>query len=82
MFSINPKVVYRDFKGSNTSTEKLPTKESIETFWKGPWQKKTTFTHNAKWLQQLESTYCSHVTPKNYDINLQLVNWRISKIQR
>ena len=56
-------------------------KESIETFWKGIWQKKTTFNHNAKWLQQLESTYCSHVTPKNYDINLQLVNQILSKIQ-
>ena len=34
-FSTNPKVVYRDFKVKNIATEKLPTKESIETFWKG-----------------------------------------------
>ena len=80
-FSVNPKAVYRDFKGNNISTEKLPTKESIETYWKGIWQNKTTFNHNAKWIQQLESTYCSHVTPKTYDINLQLVNQIISKIQ-
>ena len=80
-FSVNPKAVYRDFKGNNISTEKLPTKESIETYWKGTWQKKTIFNHNAKWLEQLESTYCSHVAPKDYDINLQLVNQIISKIQ-
>ena len=63
-FSVNPKAFYRDFKGNNISTEKLPTKESIETYWKGIWQNKTTFNHNTKWLQQLESTHCSHVTPK------------------
>ena len=34
-FSVNPKAVYRDFKGNNISTEKLPTKETIETYWKG-----------------------------------------------
>ena len=34
-----------------------------------------------KWLQRLESTYCSHVTPKNYNINLPLVNQIISKMQ-
>ena len=33
---------------NNISTEKLPTKESIETYWKGIWQNKTTFNHNAK----------------------------------
>ena len=80
-FSTNPKAVYRDFKGNNIATEKLPKKESIETFWKGIWQKKTTFNRNAKWLQRLESTYCSYVTPKNYDINLRLVNQIISKMQ-
>ena len=80
-FCVNPKAVYRDFKGDNISTVKLPTKETTETYWKGIWQNKTTFNHNAKWLQQLESTYCSHVTPKIYDINLQLFNQIISKIQ-
>ena len=68
-FSTNPKAVYRDFKGNNIAREKLPTRESIETFWKGIWQKKKTFNHNVKWLQRLESTYCSHKTPKNYNIN-------------
>ena len=43
-FFLNPKAVYRDFKSNNISTEKLPTKESIETFWKGIWQKKPTLT--------------------------------------
>ena len=80
-FSVNPKAVYRYLKGNKISTEKLPIKESIETYWKGIWQNKTTFNHSAKWLQQLESTYCSHVTPKIYGINLQLVNQIISKIQ-
>ena len=42
-FSTNPKAVYRDFKGNNIATEKLPTKESIETFWKGIWQEKNNF---------------------------------------
>ena len=38
-----------------------------------------TFNHNAKWLHQLETTYCSHVTPKICDINLPLDNQIISK---
>ena len=80
-FFTNPKAVYHDFKGKNIATEKLPTKESIETFWKGIWEKKITFNHNPKWLQRLESANCSHVTPKNYDINLPLVNQIISKMQ-
>ena len=42
---------------------------------------KITFIYNANWLQHLKSTYCYHVTPKNYYINLQLVNQIISKIQ-
>ena len=80
-FSTHPKAVYCEFKGQNIATEKLPAKESIETLWKGIWQKKTTFNHNAKWLQRLESTHCRHVTPKNYDINLPLVKQIISKMQ-
>ena len=47
-FSTNPKADYRDFKGNNIATEKLPTKESVKTFWKGIWQKKITFNYNAK----------------------------------
>ena len=34
-FPLIRKTVYRDFKGNNIATEKLPTKESVETFWKG-----------------------------------------------
>ena len=57
-------------------------KESIqETFWKQIWQKKTSSYHISKWLQQLESNYWIHVTPKNYDIELQLVNQITGKIQ-
>ena len=70
-FSTNRKAAYRGLKGNNIATEKSPTKESIETFWKGIWQEK----------QRLENTYCSHVTPKNYDINIPLVNQIISKMQ-
>ena len=47
-FSTNPKAAYRDFKGNNIAREKLPTRESIETFWNGIWQKKKTFNHNVK----------------------------------
>ena len=41
--STNPKPVYPNFKGNNIPTEKLPTKESTETFWKGIWLKKNNF---------------------------------------
>ena len=60
--------------------KKLSTKESIVVFWKGMGEK-NPFNHNARWLKQLESIYCSSVIPTDYDITLQLVNQIVSKVQ-
>ena len=37
-FSFNPKKIYRNMKGDKIEVDKIPTKESIEQFWKGIWQ--------------------------------------------
>ena len=49
--------------------EKVPTKEGVESFWKGIWQKGTVLNGKADWLPQLEKTYCNNVTITKYNIN-------------
>ena len=36
-FTFNPKKIYRNMKGDKIEVDKIPTKESIEQFWKGIW---------------------------------------------
>ena len=42
-FMKSPKSVYRSMKGNNISVNELPTKEKLETFWKGLWNKESKF---------------------------------------
>ena len=57
-FNTNPKSVYRNLKGNNITLTNLPAKHEVET----------NFNKNAKWLKELEKTYCKNVTPKTYEI--------------
>ena len=68
-FFYNPKKVYRSMKGDVISIEKVPTKETVESFWKEIWQKGTIFNDKADWLPQLEKTYCNNVSATEYHIN-------------
>ena len=61
-FFYDPKKVYRSMKGDAISIEKIPTKEDVENFWKGIWQKGTIFNDKADWLPKLEKTYCNNFT--------------------
>ena len=68
-FFYNPKKIYRSMKGDAISIEKAPTKEDVESFWKGIWQKGTFLNDKADWLPQPEKTYCNNVTATEYKSN-------------
>ena len=76
IFNTNPKSVYRDFKGNDITLTNLPAKHEVEDFWKVIWATETNFNKNARWLKELEKTYCKNVTPKMVDkvINNMLLN--------
>ena len=80
-FFYNPQKVYRSMKGDAISIEKAPTKEDVESFWKGIWQKGTIFNDKADWLPQLEKKYCNNVTATEYNINRTILDKVIQKIQ-
>ena len=64
-FNTNPKSVYQDFTGNNITLTNLPAKHEVEDFYNGIWTTETNFNKNAKWLKELEKTYCKKCNSKN-----------------
>ena len=67
-FNSNTELVYRDFKACSITANETPTKNEVEEFWKSIWENETKFNKNAKWLKELEKTYCRDVAPKTYKL--------------
>ena len=68
-------------KGNCITTEKIPTKNEIETFWKSIWQDTNkTFNETASWLLELELTYCSEVESNQYQITRDTLKTAVNKI--
>ena len=80
-FAFNPKKIYGNMKGDKIEVDKIPTKESIEQFWKGIWQDNAIFNDKADWLKDLNDTYCKNVVNTEYKIDLQILEKSINKIQ-
>ena len=80
-FAFNPKKIYGNMKGDKIEVHKIPTKESIEQFWKGIWQDNAIFNDKADWLKDLNDTYCKNVVNTEYKIDLQILEKSINKIQ-
>ena len=80
-FFYNPTKVYQSMKGDAISIEKVPTKQSVESFWKEIWQKGTILNDKADWLPQLEKTYCNNVTATEYNINQTILDKILQQIQ-
>ena len=68
-------------KGNNIIVEKLPEKEAVEKFWKDVWQNEASFNDKAEWLQQLGKIYRRNVTATNYNIDREILDKVIKKIQ-
>ena len=80
-FNCDPKSVYRTMKGNCITTEKIPTKNEIETFWKSIWQDTNKiFNETASWLRELELTYCSEVESNQYQITRDTLKTAVNKI--
>ena len=61
----------RNMKGDKIEVDKIPTKESIEQFWKGIWQDNAIFNEKADWLKDLNDTYYKNVVNTEYKIDKQ-----------
>ena len=66
-------------KGSNIIANKIPEKTDVEEVWKNIWNVETKFNQKAKWLPDLEESYCTNITPKVYSINIDILNKAINK---
>ena len=80
LFGKSPKGVYRNFKGNNITVKDLPSKENLESFWKGIWGEGSNFNKNAKWLKTVESNYCKNAIQKEYKIERKTLDHAISKL--
>ena len=80
-FSINPKNVYRKFRGGNIKIKKIPTGEEIETFWKDIWGKKSDFNPGTPWFETLKSEYCKNAKQKQYRITSETIDKVLKKLQ-
>ena len=59
----------------------IPTKESIEQFWKSIWQDNAILNEKVDWLKDFNDTYCKNVVDTEYKIDLQTLEKSIKKIQ-
>ena len=72
-FKYNPKQVYREFKGeTKISTTNPPSEADIKDFWSNIWSKKKVYNVTASWLEVLEHKYCTKVTQKHNEVNLDI----------
>ena len=59
----------------------IPTKESIEQFWKSIWQDNAILNEKVDWLKDFNDTYCKNVVDTEYKIDLQTLEKSMKKIQ-
>ena len=59
----------------------MPTKDDIQAFWKSIWNVKTDFNTNVPWINELKTNYCANLNQKYYEINLEILQKTLSKIQ-
>ena len=72
-FTYNPKQVYREFKGeTKINITNPPSEADIKDFWSNIWSRKKVYNVNAPWLEVLEEEYCTNMTQKHYEVNLDI----------
>ena len=81
LFAKNLTLVYCSFRGGTSETNKAPSMDEVEKFWKDIWGKKVNFNKKPVWLSTLESVYCKNIKPKSYQITTTVLDAVISKIQ-
>ena len=79
-FVNNQKKVFRQMRGNNIKVTNMPSKEQVETFWNGIWNKQANFNSDGEWLNNLERNYCQNATSKNYNIDQKILTNTIKKL--
>ena len=65
-FKVNPKAVYREFKGSAIKVTNTPPTENVNQFWKGIWCIDKQYNSDSSWLKHLEKEYCKSTKQSVY----------------
>ena len=82
LFYKDPKKVYRTMKGSAITPKCIPSKQNVETFWKGIWNNPSECNvANVDWMKELESNYCLNATQKLYEIDKMTIDNAINKLK-
>ena len=64
--------MFRTWLSKQQQINTTPTKENIENFWSGIWERETSLKKEALWIKTLEKDYCKNTRFKNYFIMQQI----------
>ena len=82
LFYKDPKKGYRTMKGSTITPKSIPSKQNVETFWKGIWNNPSECNvANVDWMKELGSNYCLNATQKLYEIDKMAIDKAINKLK-
>ena len=73
-FARDQKSVYRDMNEKHYMPEKIPTKESVENYWKGIWERECSFNRESIWLKELQAKYCQQAQQSEYQVSLDVLD--------
>ena len=82
LFYKDPKKVYRTMKGSTITPKSIPSKQNVETFWKGIWNNPSECNvANVDWMKELESNYYLNATQTLYEIDKMAIDKAFNKLK-
>ena len=69
-------------KGSTITPKSIPSKQNVQTFWKGIWDNPSECkVANVDWMKELESNYCLNAMQKLYVIDKMAIDKAINKLK-
>ena len=82
LFCKDPKKVYRAMKGSTITPKNIPSKQNVETFWKGIWNNPSECNvTGVDWMKELKSNYCLNATKKPHEIDKMTIDKAINQLK-
>ena len=69
-------------KGSTITPKNIPSKQNVETFWKGIWNNPSECNvTGVDWMKELKSNYCLNATKKPHEIDKMTIDKAINKLK-
>ena len=69
-------------KGSTITPKNIPSKQNVETFWKGIWNNPSECNvTGVDWMKEFKSNYCLNATQKLYEIDKMTIDKAINKLK-